>query len=663
MKIYIFLGKHVSSYTSVVYSGKRKTEINKLMERSTSQKESLSIVSGGGGVGKTHFIAMALELEPPSIRVSTPCAKMPLYTTKNYQVAKKNIKNLPTFEVLTDTMYTQMMIKSGQESTSSISWRRKMSNSVNSIVRVPNRSVSEVDKHFCRIMYMGIDDVESLHGKVMGRIIDIGGQPQFLELLPRFISGMSVGIVVIDLSQDLTDYPIVYFYGEDGKPVGEGVRSNLTNEHLFRLFLQMIVSQSMSRKDIRVVIVGTHRDVEYKSKESRESKEGKLKEIIASFHLEKNIVYNDESYSHVIFAVNAKTPEVEDRVISRKIMEVMMDEEQAENISIPLKYHKLELTLKEMAHSEKVVIPFKEVFKQISHHYSNNREMKDGLIFLKDAFRIFYFKEFPDLVFGEPQLLLNFMTEIVVCHMKLSTNPGSEHLSAVWKYFKEQGIVSEFVLKEISNVFDEFLTPGIMLEVLQVLLIIFKVNPGEYIMPSLLTATKALPLMPSQSISMLLHFPLGLARFGIYCSTVCKLASSSGWKLYPRFHVNRNSFQFVLPNGHGIMTLNDSFDSFFQVVVDVPPRLPVKISSICSEVRDTLMKVINEVTQELIYTPDQPVLAFLCNYQHNPAMTPHPARYIKDGSYLHCTKDSMVITAEVTDIQSLWLQGRLSIFY
>ena len=633
------------------------------MERSTSRKESLSLVAGGGGVGKTHFITMALELEPPSIRVSTPCAKMPLYTTKNYQVAKNNIEDLPTYKVLTDEMHTQMMIKSGQESTSSISWRRRFSNFLKNLVRVSNRTISEVDKHFCRIEYVGVDDVESLDGMVLVRIIDIGGQPQFLELLPRFIIGISVGIIVIDVSQDLTDYPIVYFYGEDGKPVGEGVRSNLTNEHFFRLFLQMIASQSMSRNNIRVVIVGTHRDVEHKSKESRESKEGKLKEIIASFHLEKNIVYTDETYSHVIFAVNAKTPEIEDRVISRKIMEVIMDEKQAENIRIPLKHHKLELTLKEMAHSDKVAISFKEVFNQISDHYNNHEEMKDGLIFLKNAFRIFYFKEFPNLVFGEPQLLLNFMTEIAVRHMKLATNPGNEHLSAVWKYFKEQGLVNEFVLKEIGNVFDEFLTPGIMLEVLEVLLVIFKVNHGEYIMPSLLTATKALPFTSSHSISMLLYFPLGLARFGIYCSTVCKVASSSGWKLYHRCHVHRNSFQFVLPNGHGIVTLNDSFDSFFQVVLDVPPQLPVKISSICSEVRDTLTRVINEVTQELRYTPDQPVLAFLCNHHHNSAMPPHPTKYIQDGGYLHCTKDATVITAEVTDIQRHWLRGRLIILY
>ena len=47
--------------------------------------------------------------------------------------------------------------------------------------------------------------MESLDGNILRQIIDIGGQPQFLELLPRVISGMSLGIVMIDLSQDLTD--------------------------------------------------------------------------------------------------------------------------------------------------------------------------------------------------------------------------------------------------------------------------------------------------------------------------------------------------------------------------------------------------------------------------------------------------------------------------
>ena len=634
------------------------------MQKSTTRKESLSMVSGGGGVGKSHFIAAALELEISSLRVSTPCAKMPLHTAKKIQVKRNDVdgaKESKTFEVLTDKKYTKMMIESGTISTSSrtsLSFT-KMFTYVKNKVKPP--TLSEVDKHLCTIMCVATGNVESLDGKVLGRIIDIGGQPQFLELLPRFISGMSVGIVVIDLSQDLTDYPIIYFYGEDGKPVGGGVPSNLTNEQLFRLFLQMIVSQLSGNKNVQVIVVGTHRDVEHESKESRECKEGKLQEIIASFQLEKSIIYTDGTHSRVIFAVNAKTPVDEDRATCRKIMDMIMDEKHAKTTCIPLKHHNLELTLKEMSHSRKVAVSFIEVFKHVRSFYKNYEEMKDGLIFLNNAFCIFYFKEFPDLVFGEPQLLLNLMTDIVVRHIKLATNPGNQDGSAVWKYFKEQAIINEFILEDINNVYDDILTPGLLLDVLEVLLIVFKVNPGEYLMPSLLTATESLPLMSSNSISMLLYFPLGLTRFGIYCSTVCKLASFCGWKLSPECVVHRNSFQFIIPNSYGTVTLYDSFDSFFHVLLNVSPRLPVNVlSSMCIEVRDTIMRIISEVTRDLRYTPDQPMVAFLCNYQHNPAMSPHAAKYMEKGGSLLCTKDHMAIT-EVTDSQRLWLQGRFNI--
>ena len=447
------------------YSSKIKTEFVELMQKTTNYKESLTVVSGGRGVGKAHFIAMALELEAPSLRVSHPRANMPsLYTAKNIQITRKSVddpKESTIFEVITDEIYTKMMIKSGMINTSDTSLKKKFTSVMNK-VRPP--TLSEVDKHLCTIMCAAADNAESLDRKILGRITDTGGQPQFFELLPRFINCMSVGITIIDLSQNLTDYPIIYFYGEDGKPVGEGVHSNLTNEQFFRLFLQMIVSQSCGNKNVKVIIVGTHRDVEYMSIESRESKEGKLQEIIASFQLEKNIIYADEMHSRVIFAVNAKTPTDEDCAISRKIMDMIMDEEHAENICIPLKHHNLELTLKQMAHSGKIAVSFMEVFKHVGSIYKNYKEMKDGLIYLNNTTHIFYFKEFPDLVFGEPQLFLNLMTDIVVRHIKVATR-GNQDIPAIWKYFKEQGIINEFILKEINNVYDDILTPGLLLDV------------------------------------------------------------------------------------------------------------------------------------------------------------------------------------------------------
>ena len=118
---------------------------------------------------------------------------------------------------------------------------------------------------------------------------------------------MSLGILVIDLSKRLDEHPLSYFYGKDGQPIGEGVKSTLTNEQLVRLFLQTIVSRSQEHRKPMFLIVGTHRDEEEKSMdETREQKEKKIADIITTSGMEENVIYTDQSHEHIIFAVNAK---------------------------------------------------------------------------------------------------------------------------------------------------------------------------------------------------------------------------------------------------------------------------------------------------------------------------------------------------------------------
>ena len=85
--------------------------------------------------------------------------------------------------------------------------------------------------------------VEPLIDEVVAEITDSGRQPQFLEILPRFISRLNVAIVVTNLSERLDECPTSYLYGEDGVLVGEGEPSKITNEQMLHQFMQMVVSQ------------------------------------------------------------------------------------------------------------------------------------------------------------------------------------------------------------------------------------------------------------------------------------------------------------------------------------------------------------------------------------------------------------------------------------
>ena len=650
------------------------------MQKSVDRLESKSLIVGGGGVGKSHLVAVSLKRKPPPLRISTPCAVVPPFLLKHVLICQGTVSS----KVLTDEMYTKMMMKSGKEDDSNLSSDKVMLadpfTKVHPASHIP--SFTQVEQHLLD-SHRELEYVESLDGKVLGRIIDIGGQPQLLEILPRFISGTSLGVVVTDLSQDLADYSISYFYGEDGKSVGKGVKSNLTNEQIIRVFLQMIVSQSNEQKKVKIMIVGTHRDVEHKSKETRCKKEKKLKNIIATFGLDENVIYTDETHTNVIFAVNALHPEDQDHAIGQKIMEETLNEKNAERISIAIKHHNLELTLKMLSKSNRLSISFEEVFQHMSRHYLNYNAMKEGLVILHQSFRIFYFLDLPDLVFGEPQLLLNFFTTITVRHIKLTTNPDQAATSTgAWKQFKEQGIVTEHILLEIANVFDKTFTPRYMLEVMEKLFITCKVGDGKYLMPSLLTALACLPRsrpklwlrwLPfgfgnylsdlitglKSDVTMLLHFPLGLVRYGVYCGTVCELITMYKWKLTGT--ASRNKFCFTRPHSVGTITLIDSFDSFFVVNLDIPSSFSSKsLPSICSDVRDILFNIIKKVAEELRYVADQPVVAFICEHHHQ--QTPHAAEYIRSGSYLLCTKDSNIVN-EVKDKYLLWLDSKFVIMF
>ena len=107
---------------------------------------------------------------------------------------------------------------------------------------------------------------------------------------------------------------------------------------------------------------------------------------------------------------------------------------------------------------------------------------------------------------------------------------------AGWKKFKEQGVLTVEILKKILNCYDSHFTPEDMLKL--ELLICFRMNPGEFLMPCLLSTQASSPRIesltadPMLQFSMMLHFPKGIARIGIYCSTICKLISGEGWKHY-----------------------------------------------------------------------------------------------------------------------------------
>ena len=637
------------------------------MDVNVAIKRKKAVILGFSGSGKSHTLALLLGKKLPSKRISTSCVETPIRTIGMRQFKKG--ASFKDYSEVSAEKYSQMMMKSGKDVVHSTSC-----GTTGKDVQLKNIKAGVTDE--LSKLTRGVEDclidilpyaniVNSLDDELVVEMVDSGGQPEFLEILPKFIGGFDLAILVINLSERLDQCPTSYFYGKDGKPVGKGKPSKLTNKQLLHQFLQMVVSYAQEKKKIRFIFVGTHTDLEHKCNEKRKNKERILLDIVKSLGLNDNAIYADHGGKKLIFAINAKYPEEDDLQMGRKIMKVVMDDKEVEIITIPVKNHFLENTLTLMSNTGHAVFTIDEIMQNVKKYFTNEESLKEGLKYLERSNRIFYFsKLFPDKVFGEPQAVLNMMTEVVKEHIKLTTGVNTGRvIDGLWKKFKEQGIITENILLKISGNYNSHFTPMDMLRLLEELLIVFKRIPGEFLMPCLLSPISSKSMFrsptadPMLHIPMMLHFPNGIARIGIFCSTICKLISNKEWKHYEFSNVARNSFSFTRPHGLGIICLQDSYDSFFQVTLHFPsdPELYRKLlSSTCVAVRDTVKEVINGVTEALHYIPDEPVLAFECVLKHKAKYSLHAAEYIEgEDDYLICTREP-AIHVKVTDDHRLW---------
>eukprot|EP00731_Ephydatia_muelleri_P004176 Em0002g352a len=112
-------------------------------------------------------------------------------------------------------------------------------------------------------------DKKKMFGVKWIHFIDSGGQLQYHDILPLFVQKPAVAIFVLNLSEELSHQPTIEYYGADGKPDARPL----------------------------IITVGTHRDA------------------ADSFR----IVYNGEELEEVIFAVNGKTPQDEDRRVAKTV--------------------------------------------------------------------------------------------------------------------------------------------------------------------------------------------------------------------------------------------------------------------------------------------------------------------------------------------------------
>ena len=474
--------------------------------------------------------------------------------------------------------------------------------------------------------------------------IDSGGQPQFHEVLPAFIRNTTATIFVMRLSERLDEHPMVEYFDVSGQRCGKHYCHALSNDQILQCCVRTIMSRPSTKegKHSKTLVVGTHEDIENLCSETRSEKNRKLLDML-KLSLQDQLVYYRLD-SEVIFPINAKNPSEQDHQVCAMIRKQIEDEECAPPpYKIPIGWFLLE---QDIINTAKGGVISKSECLGIAAVLNINADALTAALEYFDELNIFlYYPAFlPEVVFCNPQILLDKVTELVHFSYSLHSDNPPTALEGKWLQFRDKGIVTLEMFNDkrfSAHYIPDLFTPANLITLFEHLLIIASISSTEYFMPSLLQmitseqVAKELSTTSSSVAPLLVHFPAGCAQNGIFCALVVYLLSECHWEFAKGNLecVSRSCVCFKVPNTPVSIALVDSF-SFFKVSVEAPQPMYPKI---CPKIQEAIFSGVEAAARALKYNNSKPKPAFLCG-KCSSESPPHAATPATDGCYLVCTK-------------------------
>ena len=678
-----------------------------------------ALIFGAAGTGKTHTIALLMDEEPPVKHRSTPCATRPIRVDKIEEEGGKWVR--VTRDQLSQTVAdTSTMLprkpstaKKAMSSATSSSTQipvktsklkavfKKMKERIkgSSAASIPPEKMSTPTTKPCTVStsHEKVSSVStsSAEDELLRRIemspygrrakkafkrdritlIDTGGQPQFHEVLPMFMRDTSASMFTIKLDDSLDDHPLIEYYDDSGHLVGS-YRSPFTNQQILMRCMRVIQSQaSQSQEGLcpTPIFVGTHKDLEQQCEsESREDKNRKIHDMLPPA-VQDSAIYCDERLKELIFAVNAKTPGPQEKKIAAELRRVIVERSRVKPKQIPLRWHALELALQKlMLELGRGVLRKAECLDVARKFHFTDESFEEALTYLHNLNILFYYKDvLPDVVFCDPQVLLDKVTELVEYSYRLQT-AACRCIAAEGKLrkFRDQGIVTlEFLReKELGKHYVQGLFSSVeLLKLFKKLLIVSPITEEEYLMPCLLQVTDdPTVLPPSSSVpSLLFYFPHS-PLLGVFCALVAYLLSQAKWKLLfdassrSPVKVDRNTVQFEVPGDlPGKITLSDSFSTYFQVSIQLPEKAPRDLcSTLCPQIHKTITAGLHKASSALHYNNSVPKFAFLCiEHSASDTATAHASVVDSTRQLMTCTLNPDKVCSTLTEEHLVWFHS------
>ena len=485
-------------------------------------------------------------------------------------------------------------------------------------------------------------------GKVLNilTLLDTGGQPEYIHLLPTINIYPTVTFVIHDLSKSLSDQVLVE-YSQHGKHVFTPYHLSYSNLDMIKLLMsaandsverpisnipKLVTTRVRSRKSY-ICLVGTHSD--QVSEQKVKQVENELSTLVNTTHCEAAVWQLQNESENILFSVNNATaghPDAEDPVakVIRKRIETLAEEKEAYNL--PITWMLLQLEIRDVcSKKEKAYISFQDcvALARETGLMSKEKEIKSVLLYHHLLGVLIYFEEVPglcDYVIVDHQWWFDKLSNIICTTFHQSS---LDHLAV--RKLKYQGLLSKELLQHVEwkdDIKEEFFLSLLVHMRIIAPVITREDKVEEYFIPYILPTYN---LKQSNEIldqygdlqgePLLVQFRSGFLPRGLFCCLIVELLQHSprGWEPHisceQTHHTFSNVITFILQNGFFLSLLDEVSYLELQVrcLEKVTSDFPVHI-----DVYNYLVYALTEVCTHLNFDYERLQYGFLCKCGKKP---------------------------------------------
>ena len=513
-----------------------------------------------------------------------------------------------------------------------------------------SKAIQSIKKELCNVKpSTKLFDDDWIH------LIDSGGQPQFLDVLPLLYRNESLHIVVTRLDIGLDDKP-EFCYTVKGENVAPPGDLRLSNREFIERACQVAEAQAeaqqTSGKSVpKVMVVGTHKDNLGIDGETR------LKEInkeLTKIHQKYNRVLIRKSTDEVIFAMNVMAPVGEERKqYTEELQECILKEARktGHRIDVPLKWLVFHLDVEKKGG----IVRKSECYETGEMLGMGRSDVENALkYFNKVGLLLYYPDDVPDLVFTKMDPLIGRLSRLITASF---TTP-ERCITAPYDRLRQKGLFNKsflpIIFEDLYNSGEEFHDDD-FLKLLEYLKIAVHVGDNDYFLLS------ALSLEPPVDDSLLMScVPLvytwdeQILPHGFFLTLVVELLRQNESNLY--FRLRRD----VIPCRHEIQ-MKAAGRSIPGVVKLGDRKRWLEIcysgdTNNCFQLKQVVDVAVKNILKSFAHTglkpPDLGFLCKLCRFTD-----PHCCFLSPDQSVVSCSRDESK-DGVLTPNMSCWIDSK-----